>query len=135
MRLTKDVAEFVRRERVCRVATAGADGRPHVVPVCHVFEKHRVYFGSGKKAGKVRNVEANAQIAVAVDVYTDAWNHLRGVLVQGPARIVRPGPEFRRLRKALYAKYPQYESDAALGDRDSVIVEVTPKHVYHWGFE
>jgi len=135
MRLMKAAAELVHRERVCRVATADSQGRPHVVPVCHVFEKGRLYFGSGKKAGKVRNVEANAQVAVTVDLYTDAWSHLRGVMLQGPARIVRPGPEFRRLRKKLYEKYPQYEREAALGDRDSVIVEVAPDHVFHWGFE
>jgi PPOX class probable F420-dependent enzyme len=135
MRLTKAVATFLQRERVCRAATADDDGMPHVVPVCHVFEKGRIYFGSGKKAGKIKNLDANPRVAVTVDLYTDAWSYLRGVMVQGPARIVRPGPEFRRLRKALYAKYPQYEREAALGDRDSVIVEVVPDHVFHWGFE
>ena len=135
MRLTKAVATFLQRERVSRAATADGDGLPHVVPVCHVFEKGRIYFGSGKKAGKIKNLEANPRVAVTVDLYTDAWSYLRGVMVQGPARIVRPGPEFRRLRKALYAKYPQYEREAALGGRDSVIVEVAPDHVFHWGFE
>lgn len=37
MRLRKDVAKLLARERVCRVATAGRDGVPHVVPVCHVL--------------------------------------------------------------------------------------------------
>ena len=34
MRLTKKVVQLLERERVCRVATVGADGTPHVVPVC-----------------------------------------------------------------------------------------------------
>lgn len=135
MRLTKEVAEFIRRERVCRVATADAKGRPHVVPVCHVFEDGEIYFGSGTKAGKVQNLEANPRIAVAVDAYTDAWSHLRGVMVQGTAALVSSGPRFRRIRKLLYAKFPQYPADAALDESDSIIVEVTPTHVYHWGFE
>lgn len=135
MRLTKTVAEFIRRERVCRVATADARGRPHVVPVCHVFEDGKICFGSGKEAGKIRNVEANPRVAVAVDAYSDAWGRLCGVMVQGTAALVPGGPRFRRIRKALYAKFPQYPTDAALDESDSVIVEVTPTHVFHWGFE
>ena len=135
MRLTKAVAEFIRRERVCRVATADAKGRPHVVPVCHVFVNGKLYFGSGKSAGKIRNLTANPTVAVAVDVYTDAWAHLLGVMVQGTATIVGRGPRFRRIRKALYAKFPQYPDDAALSESDSYLVEVAPTHVYHWGFD
>ena len=44
------VAEFVRRERVCRVATAGEGGMPHLVPVCHVLHDGKLYFGSGNDA-------------------------------------------------------------------------------------
>jgi nitroimidazol reductase NimA-like FMN-containing flavoprotein (pyridoxamine 5'-phosphate oxidase superfamily) len=135
MRLTKEVAEFIRRERVCRVATADDKARPHVVPVCHVLDNGKIYFGSGKRAGKIQNLTANDRIAIVVDSYTDAWSHLRGVTVQGPAQIIKAGPKFRRIRKALYTKFPQYRTDAALGESDSVIVEITPAHVYHWGFD
>ena len=134
MRLTKEVAEFIRRERVCRVATADAKGRPHVVPVCHVFEDGTLYFGSGKRAGKVQNLEASPRIAVAIDAYTDDWNHLCGVMLQGTVALVSAGPRFRRIRKLLYAKFPQYPTDAALDESDSVIVEVTPTRVFSWGF-
>ena len=135
MRLTKRVAEFIRRERVCRVATADSKGRPHVVPVCHVLEDGKIYFGSGKTAGKIRNLKANTRVAIAVDAYTDAWEHLRGVMVQGTADVIARGPKFRRVRKALYAKFQQYRTEAALGESDSCIVEVTPEHVYQWGVE
>jgi nitroimidazol reductase NimA-like FMN-containing flavoprotein (pyridoxamine 5'-phosphate oxidase superfamily) len=135
VRLSKEVAEFIKRERVCRVATADGRGRPHVVPVCHVFENGKIYFGSGNDAGKILNLRANAQIAVAVDSYTDAWRYLRGVMVQGAAALIARGPRFRAIRTALYAKFPQYATDAALAQSDSVIVEVTPVHIYHWGFD
>lgn len=45
------------------------------------------------------------------------------------------GPEFRRLRDLLYQKYPQYPEEAALEPSDSVIIEVTPTHVFPWGLE
>ena len=42
---------------------------------------------------------------------------------------------FRRIRRLLYAKYPQYPTDAALRDNDSAVVEVIPTRVFAWGFE
>ena len=56
----------------------------------------------------------------------------RGVMVQGRARVIERGPRFRGLRRRLYAKYPQYPREAALGETDSVIVELTPTHVFSW---
>jgi nitroimidazol reductase NimA-like FMN-containing flavoprotein (pyridoxamine 5'-phosphate oxidase superfamily) len=135
VKLKKDIADFVARERVCRVATAGPDGMPHLVPVCHVLYDGKLYFGSGNDGRKVLNVKANAHLAATVDLYSDAWKHLRGVMLQGTARVVDGGPEFRRIRSRLYEKYPQYEDEAAIEESDSVIVELTPTHVFTWGLE
>ena len=133
-RLTKKVAEFVQLERVCRVATSGAAGLPHVVPVCHALSGAKIYIGSGK-GRKVKNLAENPQITVVVDVYSDAWSLLRGVMIQGRAKVVARGPGFRRGRDLLYRKYPHYRRDAALSPADSVIIEITPTRVFTWGFE
>ena len=134
MRLKKAEARFIEWERVCRVATAGASGWPHGVPVCHVLWNGKIYFGSGNDAKKVLNLRANPRVAVTVDLYSDAWESLKGVMVQGSAKLIEKGPRFRKIRQLLYAKYPQYPREAALDEKDSVIVEVTPTHVFSWGF-
>ncbi len=131
MRLTKAQAKMLERERVARVATVG-DGMPHLVPVCHVVVGGKIYFGSGRKGRKVRNVRANPRLALTVDLYSDDWSHITGVMVQGRARVIERGPRFRGLRRRLYAKYPRYPREAALGESDSVIVELTPTHVFSW---
>jgi PPOX class probable F420-dependent enzyme len=132
MRLTKAQSKMLGCERVARVATAGAGGMPHLVPVCHVLVDDKIYFGSGRKGRKVLNVAANPRLALTVDVYSDDWDHITGVMVQGRARVIERGPRFRRLRRRLYAKYPQYPREAALGESDSVIIEVTPTRVFSW---
>ena len=134
MRLKKAEARFIEWERVCRVATAGASGWPHGVPVCHVLWKGKIYFGSGNDAKKVLNLRANPRVAVTVDLYSDAWESLKGVMVQGSAKLIEKGPRFRKIRQLLYTKYPQYPREAALDEKDSLIVEVTPTHVFSWGF-
>ncbi|HYB69652.1 MAG TPA: pyridoxamine 5'-phosphate oxidase family protein [Candidatus Bathyarchaeia archaeon] len=132
MRLTKAQARLLGWERVARVATVGKAGVPHLVPVCHVLVGDKIYFGSGRKGRKVLNLAANPKLALTVDVYSDDWEQITGVLVQGRARVIERGPRFRALRRRLYAKYPQYPEQAALGESDSVIVEVTPTHVFSW---
>ena len=132
MRLTKAQSKMLQCERVARVATAGAGGMPHLVPVCHVLVGDKIYFGSGRKGRKVLNVAANPRLALTVDVYSDDWDHITGVMVQGRARVIERGPRFRRLRRRLYAKYPQYPREAALGESDSVIIEVRPTRVFSW---
>jgi len=135
VRLKKAQAQFIQWERLCRVATVGETGVPHVVPVCHVLVDGRIYFASGNDARKVINLRANPRVTLAVDLYSDDWSTLRGVMVQGEARMIEKGPRFRRIRALLYRKYPQYPDEAALEEGDSVIVEVEPLRVFSWGFE
>ena len=134
MKLTKAEKDFMQSMRVMRVATVDSDGVPHNVPVCPVLDKDRIYFGTEREARKIRNIKANPRVTVVLDEYTEAWDYLRGVMIQGKARIVTAA-EFRRLRKQIYAKYPQYETQAALGERDSVIVEIKPERKFSWGLK
>ncbi len=133
MRLKKDEAEFVKQSRVVRVATADSRGEPHAVPVCHVWEGGQVWFATAKTTRKVRNLQQNPQVALIFDDYTDVWKYLRGLLLQGKAEVVESGPTYRRVRKLLYAKYPQYEEMEPLEEGESVFVRVTPEKAVSWG--
>jgi PPOX class probable F420-dependent enzyme len=133
--LTKTAADLVARERVCRMATVSPEGRPHLVPVCHVVAGGKIYIGSGDDGTKVRNLRANPRVSLTVDLYSEHWASLKGVMVQGRAKVIERGPAFQRARKKLYEKYPQYSKEAAISPSDSVILEITPTHVYTWGLE
>jgi len=135
VRLTKVVTRLIERERVCRVATAGAGGMPHLVPVCQVVAGGRIYFASGNEGRKVLNLAENPRVAVTVDLYSEDWARLAGVMVQGRATVIARGRTFRRVRALLYRKYPQYCTEAALDESDSVVVAVTPTRVFTWGLD
>jgi PPOX class probable F420-dependent enzyme len=134
MRLRKAHAEFLAHQRVVHVATASPDGTPHVVPVCAVLRAGRLYFASSTGGRKIANLRANPRVAVSADDYTEAWGGLRGLVVTGTARLVTARGPFRRIRRLLYAKYPQYPTEAALEEGDALVVEVTPVRVFDWGF-
>ena len=133
MRLKKAEAELLGLMRVCRVATADETGRSHCVPVCPVFDGKQIYFASEKSAKKVKNLQHNAALSIAFDEYSEVWSALRGMMIQGKAKIIEKGPLFRKIRRLLYAKYPQYEKESPIDERDSVIVEVTPERAFSWG--
>src|SRR5262249_7655051 len=133
VRIKKAYVTFLERARVVRVATADPHGVPHVVPVCPVLDQGRLYFGTGKDGRKITNLRANPRVTLVADDYVEAWDVLRGVMVSGTATLHARGPRFKRARSLLYAKFPQYPTGAALDVGDSLIVEVTPTHVFGWG--
>jgi nitroimidazol reductase NimA-like FMN-containing flavoprotein (pyridoxamine 5'-phosphate oxidase superfamily) len=133
MKLSQNEREFVEHARVARVATAGADGLLHNVPICPLTVGDNVYFASEGDATKVRNINANPNVALVFDDYSESWALLRGVMIRGRARVVGR-QEFTVLRKKLYEKFLQYEDSAPLDEKDSVIIEITPVSSFSWGF-
>lgn len=120
--------------RVCRVATADGSGVPHCVPVCPVFDGKKIYFGSANSGKKISHLKQNPQVALVFDDYMEAWSGLRGITVFGAARLITRGPAFRKIRRLLYKKFPQYEKEAAIEEEDSVIIEITLQDSFSWGF-
>lgn len=133
MRLKKTEIEMIRLARVCRLATVDGAGVPSCVPVCPVFHGKRIYFGTERGAKKVQNLRGDRNLALVYDEYSEVWLSLRGILIKGEGKIVEKGPLFRKARRLLYKKYPQYEQGAALEEGESVIVEVTPLRSFSWG--
>ena len=134
MKLTKLESEFIRSQNVGRVASVDTDGVVHNVPVCPVLDGGKVYFGSESNAKKVRNIKQNPRAAIVFDVYSDSWKKLRGVLLQCRVRIVDPAL-FKKSRRKLYGKYPQYETESPLEPENSVIIELQPEKKFSWGFK
>src|SRR5213593_4200697 len=122
---TAEARQFLENHRVGHLATAGADGDPHVVPICYALDDAALYFVADEKAKRrparalrrLRNIRENPRAAVVVDDYDDEWTRLAWVLVRGPARIVTaPGPHAAAM-SLLRARYPQYRA-MSLDDPD-----------------
>ncbi len=80
---------------------------------------------------RVRNIEANPQVAVVADVYDDNdWTRLGFVLVRGRARILIDGDEHRRAIDSLRERYVQYRA-MALEERPVIAIDI--ERVTSWG--
>ena len=131
-------AAFVADARTAALATTYPDGRPHVVPISTVLDLHRLVFATERDTQKVRNIEANPDVAIAFDEYHEDWSQLVQVIAEGEAYILDGGFEFERDRNLLYEKYPQYEARAPILEGSSVIVEVRVDRVmssWRWGWD
>jgi PPOX class probable F420-dependent enzyme len=110
---------------VARLATAGRDGRPHVVPICFVLDGETLYTAVDEKPKRTRqlkrleNIEANPHVEVLIDHYEDDWSRLWWVRLRGTARIV----EDPRAVDLLVAKYPQYAERRPEGPVIAIDVE------------
>src|SRR5215813_7930738 len=85
---------------VLRLATAGADGRPHLVPCTFaVDEVGRVAIGidnKPKSSGnlrRLRNIAENPRVSLLADHYADDWAQLWWARADGIATIERSGRE------------------------------------------
>jgi pyridoxamine 5'-phosphate oxidase family protein len=91
---TEGEVAFLTQSRLARVATASADGQPHVVPVVYEFDGMAFYFTGWnlEKTLKFRNLVENARVALVVDdlVSVSPWRP-RGVEVRGVAEACREG--------------------------------------------
>ncbi|HEY1455341.1 MAG TPA: pyridoxamine 5'-phosphate oxidase family protein [Candidatus Dormibacteraeota bacterium] len=82
--------EFLRSQRIARIATVGPSGWPHVVPVMYaVDDSGSLEFDVD--GVKLRNLQAEPRAAMVVD----AMGPKRGLTLQG--RVTLIGPERARL--------------------------------------
>jgi len=128
---------LLRDARVGRLATADAAGRPLVVPVCYVFDGARCYSAVDAKPKRTRelrrlkNIAANPQASLVVDVWDEDWSRLAWVIVEGRAEVLRAGAEFTRAIDLLLAKYPQYRT-MGLDRAEGAAVALQPARLLAW---
>lgn len=98
--------------RVARLATADADGVPHLVPVTFALDGGAIVFAIDHKPKRstnlrrLRNIAVNPAVSFLADGYDEDWSRLWWVRADGIARILESAPS---AIEALQAKYPQYQ--------------------------
>jgi PPOX class probable F420-dependent enzyme len=118
-------------ERVARLATVAADGRPHLVPIVYAVDGDVVYHAVDHKPKRttalkrLANVAAEPRVALLADAYDDAdWTRLWWVRADGRGRVLEPGDdEARRAVRLLAGRYAQYRATPPSGQVLAVDVE------------
>jgi PPOX class probable F420-dependent enzyme len=137
--LTAEQIAYLERHRVARLATAGAGGQPHAVPVCYAIAGDLLYTPLDRKPKRVpverlrrvRDLRENPAVCLVVDDYDEDWTLLRWLQVRGEAEIVLPGAEQGDAIAALRARYRQY---LAMPLEELPVIRITPRQVVEWAW-
>ncbi|KAA0024174.1 TIGR03668 family PPOX class F420-dependent oxidoreductase [Antrihabitans cavernicola] len=130
-----EVRERFASSPVARLATVGADGRPHLVPVVFALVDDTVCMAVDHKPKTTRalrrldNIAATGHVSLLVDHYEGDWSQLWWLRVDGNAQVVdADSPDGVTAIDALVAKYPQY--DDARPEGPAIVVRDLQWH--HW---
>ena len=129
--------ELLNQTPVGHLATADANGRPHVIPFCFVCDGGVIYSvldakpksADLKSLRRVRNILANPRVSVVIDHYESDWSRLWYLLVQGSAELLEPCPEQAAAISLLRDKYHQYRQ---MDLKDSPVIKITPERATGW---
>jgi PPOX class probable F420-dependent enzyme len=108
--------------RVARLATADAQGRPHLVPIVFAVAGDRIYSAVDAKPKRttalrrLANVRQNPAVSLLVDHYDDQdWDALWWVRADGRGRVLEPDErEAQRAIALLSRRYPQQRAAGAV---------------------
>jgi len=127
-----DAAAMRRRlveASVARLATAGPDGRPHIVPIVFAHDDENLYFVVDDKPKRsrdlkrVRNIAGNERVSVLIDHYEDDWTRLWWVRVDGVAHVIDHDVDAQRALDLLAGKYAQYAEKRPQGPVVAIRIE------------
>jgi pyridoxamine 5'-phosphate oxidase family protein len=111
--------DYLAGRRLGRLATIGADGLPHVVPLGWSYNPALDTIDVGgrdfARTRKFRNVKANPRAALVIDDVLPPWRP-RGIMVRGEAEALD-------------------DAAGAGGERLGPIIRIRPSQVISWGLD
>jgi len=120
---TEKELEYLRSQRLGRLATVAPNGKPQNAPVGYRYNAELDTIDIGGRAmsqsKKYRNLFTNPNVAFVVDDVLPPWKP-RGVEIRGTAEALPSGG------KALFGE--NYVADDAL-------IRITPRQIIGWGID
>ncbi len=127
---------FLKTQKVLRLATIDQSGNPHIVPVWYLYSGRKFYIGTNTKTQKAKNVKRNRQVSFCVDVGIHSPK-IYGVMGRGTAKIVLDKNTVSRLAKRILKRYYrtlENKSAKELLDETDCVIEISPKKLSVWSY-
>jgi pyridoxamine 5'-phosphate oxidase-like protein len=131
-----EVDEFLTAERVCRLASIGSDGTPHVSPLWYVWHDQALWIYSIVRSQRWADITDRPTVSAVIDA-GGAFGELRGVELIGNAEVVgevprvgQPCPELEDPERLLARKYNG--QDTLIPDERHGWLRIRPTKVVSW---
>jgi PPOX class probable F420-dependent enzyme len=144
--LTPAELGFLVAARTAVLATIDGGGLPRLVPICFVVTEfpdllvHTSLDDKPKEVldphhlARVRDIIERPEVALLVERWSEDWNRLAWLRLQGIASLVEPGEGAAAVHTAVVAalrlKYPQYETHRL---EDRPLIQIVVERSRSWG--
>ncbi len=128
--------EFLKSQKVLRLATIGKDKTPHIVPVWYLYRSKKIYIGTNTRTQKARNLKKNTRVAFCVDVGINAPN-IYGVMGEGYANLIIDKTKVKKIATKIllrYYKNMKNKSAIELLEETDCIIEIIPEKFSIWSY-
>ena len=128
--------EFLKKQKILRLATLDNKDNPHIVPVWYLFNSKKLYIGTNSKTEKVKNIKNNSKVSFCVDIGINSPD-IFGVMGQGNAKLIREKSGVSKIAKRILLRYfktlNNKSAQEILGETDCII-EIRPKKYSVWEY-
>lgn len=128
--------EFLKTQKILRLATIDKNKIPHIVPVWYRYATKKFYIGTNSKTEKVKNIKKNNKISFCVDIGINAPN-IFGVMGQGEANLIIDKRKVKTIAKKIllrYFKTLENKSAKELLNDTNCIIEIIPEKLSVWNY-
>ena len=118
------------RARTAVLATARADGRPHVAPIWFDLDGDTLVFTTGENTVKGRNMRRDARVSLCVDEEAPPFHF---VVIEGSSELTAGDPDLLYWATRIGGRYMGADRADEYGGRNAVegelLVRVTPQKI------
>ena len=128
--------EFLKSQKILRLATIDSSGNPHIVPVWYMYVNEKFYIGTNTSTKKAKNIKKNPKVAFCVDTGIKSPD-IFGVMGIGRARLIVKKDRVGQLAKKIllrYFKNLKNQSAQQLLDQTNCVIEIIPKNITNWKY-
>ena len=128
--------DFIRSQKILRLATIDSQGNPHIVPVWYDYINRKFYIGTNTRTTKARNVKKNPRVSFCVDEGIKSPD-IFGIMGIGRAKLVLENRRVKQVAKKILGRYFKSlnnKSAQELLDDTDCIIEITPTKLTNWKY-
>jgi len=126
----KEIIDYMKKARFCTLATVGRrTGRPQAATIGFENVGFDIYFATGGKTAKMRNINSNPWVAIAIYHTDPTARAAMGIQYFGKAEIVSK-KDFSQVPERTLNTYNRINNMDP--EREEVIVRVKPDRIYCW---
>ena len=128
--------EFLKSQKVLRLATVGKNKTPHIVPVWYLYSSKKIYIGTYTRTQKVKNIRKNERVGFCVDVGINAPN-IFGVKGEGNANLILEEKMVKKIATKIllrYFKNMKNKSAKELLEDTDCVIEIIPEKFSTWSY-